>query len=142
MVLYARDILEKEFVTVPPTTSVLEAAKQMRVSKKGFAVIGSHTRPEGIITEWDILSKVVAEGSDPAAVKVQEIMTTELVYVKSDEGIAAISQLMSEKGIRRILVKDGEDVVGYITSRTVLANLNAYVDKVSSQISRLQAPWF
>ena len=142
MVLYAKDILEKDFVTLSRTTTVLEAAKVMRSSKRGFAVIGSHTKPDGIVTEWDILSKVVADSRDPASVKLEEIMTTELIYVNSSDSIAAISQLMSEKGIRRLLVENKGEVVGYITSRTVLANLNAYVDKVSSQISRLQAPWF
>jgi CBS domain-containing protein len=142
MVLYARDILEKDFLTLSKETSVLEASRAMKASKHGFAVIGSQANPEGIITEWDILAKVVAEGRDASTVKLEEIMTTELIYVNASDGIAAISQTMSERGIRRMLVEDKGKVVGYITAKTVLANLNAYVDKVSAQISRLQAPWF
>lgn len=142
MVLFAKDILEKDFLTLRKETSALDAAKAMKASRHGFALIGSQSSPEGIITEWDILSRVVAEGRDPSEVRLGEIMTTELIYVKASDGIAAISQTMSERGIRRMLVEDEGKVVGYITSRTVLANLNAYVDKVSAQISRLQAPWF
>ncbi|MDV3277457.1 MAG: CBS domain-containing protein [Nitrososphaerales archaeon] len=142
MVLYARDILQKDLLALPKETTVLEAAKTMKSARHGFVVIDSPTHPAGLVTEWDIVSKVVAEGRDPATVRLAEIMTTELFSVKASEGIAAISQMMSEKGIRRMLVKEGDQVVGYITEKTVLANLQAYVDKVSSQISRLQAPWF
>ena len=49
---------------------------------------------------------------------------------------------MNEKGVRRMLVKQGDVVVGFITSKTLLARLNEYVDRVSAQISRLQTPWF
>jgi CBS domain-containing protein len=69
-------------------------------------------------------------------------MTTGLVTVKSDDGIAAVAQLMSERGIRRVLVTHRGEVIGVITERIVLARLKDYVDNVSSQISRLQAPWF
>ncbi len=142
MVLYVKDILEKSFLSLSRGTSVLEAAKAMKSAQHGFAVIGSPDSPEGIVTEWDILSKVVAEGRDPSKVTLAEVMTTELLTVSANEGIAAVAQIMSERGVRRMLVKDGDRVIGYVTSKTVLANLKAYVDKISTQISRLQAPWF
>jgi CBS domain-containing protein len=142
MVLYAKDILEKDFISLTAGTSVFEAAKAMKGSKHGFAVIGVPSHPEGIVTEWDLLSKVMAEGLDTRKVTVGEIMTKNLISVDEGTGISAVSQLMAEKGIRRLLVKRGDEVVGFITSKTVLANLEEYVDKVSSQISRLQAPGF
>ncbi len=142
MVLYVKDILEKSFLSLSRDTTVLEAARAMKTAKHGFAVIGSQTQPDGIVTEWDILSKVVAEGRDPSRVRLEEVMTTELLTIKSSEGIAAVAEIMSEKGVRRMLVKDGDQVIGYVTAKTVLANLKEYVDKISTQISRLQAPWF
>ena len=142
MVLYAKDILAKDFLSFSKGTSVLEAAKEMKATKHGFAIVGSPGIPEGIVTEWDIVSKVVAEGKDPARVSLGDVMTSNLFTVKANEGIAAVAKVMSEKGVRRMLVKDGDKVIGYITEKTVLANLEDYVDKVSSQISRLQAPWF
>ena len=142
MVLYAKDILAKDFLSFSKGTSVLEAAKAMKASKHGFAVVGLQERPDGIVTEWDILSKVVAEGRDPAKVPLSEVMTTELLTVQANEGIATVAKIMSDRGVRRMLVKDDDKVIGYITEKTVLANLEDYVDKVSTQISRLQAPWF
>ncbi|MDG7011275.1 MAG: CBS domain-containing protein [Nitrososphaerota archaeon] len=142
MVLYARDIVEKDFLSLSGGTTVFEAAKAMKAGRRGFAVIGTLDAPEGLITEWDVLAKVVAEGKDPQKVTLNEIMTRELVSIDAGAGLAEVSQLMTERGIRRLLVKDGNNVVGFITSRTMLARMNDYVDKVSSQISRLQTPWF
>ena len=142
MVLYAKDILEKDFLSLSQGTSILEAAKAMNASKHGFVIVGSPEIPEGIVTEWDVVAKVVAEGRDTTRTTLGDIMTRELFTMKANESISTVAKLMSERGVRRVVIKDGGKVVGYITAKTVLANLEAYVDKVSAQISRLQAPWF
>ncbi len=140
MVLYAKDILETDFLSLSAGATVLEAAKAMKGSKHGFAVIGDPFNPAGIVTEWDILSKVVAEGRDIRKVTMGEIMSTELVSVDAGTGISTVSQIMTQKGVRRLIVKEGNQVVGFITAKTMLAHLEEYVDKVSSQISKLHAP--
>ena len=142
MVLYAKDIVEKQFLVISAGSTVLEGAKAMKNARRGFAVIGSSSQPQGIVTEWDILSKVVAEGWDPQKVTMGEVMSSDLLSIDGGAPLSAVAQLMSEKGVRRLLVKDGDQVIGFITSRTMLARMNEYVDKVSTQISRLQAPWF
>jgi CBS domain-containing protein len=141
MVLYARDIVEKDFLSITAESTVLQGAELMKSSRHGFAVIGSPENPQGIVTEWDIVCKVVAEGRDPRALTMGEIMTTELLSIDAGAGIASVSQLMTERGVRRLLVKDGPKVIGFITGKTILARMNEYVDKVSTQISRLQTPW-
>jgi signal-transduction protein with cAMP-binding, CBS, and nucleotidyltransferase domain len=141
MVLLAKDIVEKSFLSLRRKIDALEAAKQMKSNKHGFAVIVSvEGNPEGIVTEWDYLSKLVAEGKDPSSVRVEEIMSSDLVTVKSTDGIDSVSQIMSERGVRRVLVTEGGKVIGVITAQTVLSRLKEYVDRVSSQIARLQAP--
>ncbi len=141
MVLLAKDIVEKDFLSLPRGTSAFEAAKQMNSSQRGFViVVGADGRPEGIVTEWDYLSKLVAEEKDPSKTRLEDIMSTGLVTVKADDGIDFISQMMSERGIRRVLVIQGGNVLGVITAKTVLSRLKEYVDQVSSQIARLQTP--
>jgi signal-transduction protein with cAMP-binding, CBS, and nucleotidyltransferase domain len=141
MVLLAKDIVEKDYLTLSKGTSVLDAAKEMKSTRHGCVVIvGADGRPEGIVTEWDFLSKLVAEGKSPLTTKLEEIMSTNLVSVKADDGIDFVSQMMSERGIRRVLVVQHGKVLGIITSITVLRRLRDYVDRVSSQIARLQTP--
>lgn len=143
MVLVAKDILEKDILSLPRNTTALEAAKQMKLNRHGFVVVAAPDgSPEGIVSEWDYLSKLVAEGKDPASVRLEDLMTTDLVTVKPDDGFDYVAQLMSQKGIRRVLVLQGGKVVGAITARTVLSRMKEYVDRISSQIARLQAPMF
>ena len=141
MVLVAKDIVEKDFLTLKHDMTALEAANLMKLSRHGFAVIlDEQGNPSGIVTEWDYLSKITGEGKNPAKIKLGEIMSTNLVTVKAEDGLDRVAQVMSEKGIRRVFVVQGTKVIGVITARTMLKRLKEYVDKISSQIARLQAP--
>ena len=142
MVLFARDIVEKEFQSQTEDTTVQEWDRAMKRRRRGFVVVGSPSAPRGIVTEWDIVEKIVAEGRDPKRVPLGEKMSTEILSVDGGAGLAAVSQLMSERGVRRVIVRDEGNVIGFITSKTMLRRMNEYVDKVSAQISRLQTPWF
>src|SRR3989442_6639502 len=102
MVLIAKDIVEKDFISLSRNTSALEAARQMKTKSHGFVIIASGSGvPEGIVTEWDFLAKITAEGKDPGEVKLGDIMTSKLVSVDGNEGIDQLAQLMAQKGIRR-----------------------------------------
>jgi signal-transduction protein with cAMP-binding, CBS, and nucleotidyltransferase domain len=141
MVLVAKDIVEKEFLSLSRETTVLEGARQMKAKRHGYAIIASSTgSPEGIVTEWDYLSKIVAEGKDSSHVKLGDIMTSDLVSVDANVGLDQVAQLMTQKGIRRVLVLKDHKVIGVITAAIMLSRLKDYVDKVSSTIARLQSP--
>lgn len=141
--MVAKDIVEKDFLVFHKDTSALDAAKQMKAKSHGFAIIADHNGdPEGIVTEWDYLAKIVAEGRDPKKLNLGEMMSEGLVSVDANEGLDQVAQVMSQKGIRRVLViKDGK-VLGVITAKTMLSRLKEYVDRISSQIARLQSPMF
>lgn len=142
MVLYAKDIVETEFLTMPPQASVLEAAKGMTSRHHGFVIVTSAGKPVGIVTEWDVLAKVVAAARDPATVQLGDIMTRNLVSVDANEGVDRVAQLMAADGTRRVLVvKDGK-VLGVIRVQTILARMRDYIDSISAQIARAQMPLF
>jgi len=143
MVLYARDIVEKDILAVPAGTSVLEAARAMRDGRHGFVIVATADgKPEGIATEWDFLARVVAEDRDPEAVRLEEIMTRNLVSVDPAVGIDKVAQIMVSQGTRRVLVvKDGK-ILGVIEAKTILARMKEYVDRLSAQIARTQTPMF
>ena len=143
MVLVAKDIVERDFLSFPQDANALDAARQMKAKSHGFVIIESPDgNPEGIVTEWDYLAKIVAESRDPARVKLGEIMTGDLVSVDANEGLDQVAQIMTQKGIRRVLVIKGHETLGVITAKTMLSRLKDYVDRVSSQIARLQSPMY
>ncbi len=142
MVSVAKDIVEKDFISLQPDTSALEAARQMKAKRHGFAIIASPTGPVGIVTEWDYLSKVAAEGKDASRVKLAEIMTRDLVGVDANDGLDQVAQLMAQRGIRRVLVLKDHEVIEVITASIMLSRLKEYIDRISTQIARLQGPMF
>ncbi len=142
MVLFAKDVAEKVFLSLPRGTNALEAAKKMKETRQGFVVVTDGGAPEGIVTEWDYLSKVVAESKDPNNVTLGDIMTPGLITVKGSDGLESVAKTMTEQGVRRVLVLQDGKVLGIITSRTILARMEEYVNRVSTTIARLQAPPF
>ena len=143
MVLYAKDIVEKDFLSAPAGTSVLEAARMMRDSGRGFVIVATpEGKPAGVATEWDVLARVTAEDRDPEAVRLEEIMSRNLVSVDANAGIDQVAQIMASQGTRRVLVvKDGK-ILGVIQAKTILARMKEYIDRLSAQIARTQTPMF
>jgi CBS domain-containing protein len=140
MVLLAKDIMEKAVLTVDEGTDALSCAQSMVQQHKGYAVL---TRPPGtiagIVTEWDYLSKIVAPGKDPGKVAVREIATAVIDSCAPETPTDVVVATMAEKGIRRMVVRSGDRVLGIITSRDVLRMFREYVDKVSSEIAGYQS---
>ncbi len=141
MVLFAKDIVEKDFISLGGDVNSLEAAKLMKEKKEGFVVVVSPEGfPVGIVTEWDYLSKIIAENRDPYSVRLSEVMSVNPVTVDAEIGIDQVSQIMVKKGIRRVLVHQDGKVIGVITAKTILTELVSYLDTVSMRIGKMQGP--
>ena len=144
MALFARDIVEKDFLSMAPGASVLEAAKAMAARHHGFVLVEAPMgNPIGIVTEWDVLVKVVAAGRDPADVRLEAVMTHgPLVSVDGKAGIDQVAQTMAEKRTRRVLVVEGGKVIGVIRVQTIVARMREFINSISAQIARGQSPMF
>jgi CBS domain-containing protein len=112
----------------------------LTVKSTDYVVTDETGKPVGVVTEWDYMSKVVSEGKDPQSLRLRDLMSPNIVWVKPDTDMDSIAQIMSDRGIRRLLVMKEGRVIGVITARTVLTRLREYIDRISSQIARLQSP--
>jgi len=103
MGLKAKDIMTTEMVTIEPSATVAEAVALMK--EKGLrALIVERTNEEdayGIVTETDIVYKVVAQGLSPQSVLVREIMTKPCIVVNPDLSVENVARLFAMTGIRR-----------------------------------------
>ncbi len=118
-----RDIMTSPVVSVLPTDSVFEAASKMMSYGIGAVVIESGGKPEGIVTERDLIRRVLMEGKDPKKVACREIMSKPLVTIDSEASILKAITLMKEKEIRRIVVVKGGRTVGIVTEKELIRNL-------------------
>ena len=139
MVLVAKDIMEKDVLTVDAGVDALTCARTMAQQHKGYAVLTKAPGTiAGIVTEWDYLLKIVAAGADPSRVEVHTIATPVIDSCPPETPTDQVVATMAEKGIRRMVVRSGDQVLGIITARTVLRMFREYVDKVSSEIAGYQ----
>lgn len=89
---------------VPPETSLAEAACYMRELDVGSLPICDNDRLAGIVTDRDIVVRAVAEGQDPCATRVGDVMTPGIVYVFDDENAQRAARIMEQHQIRRLAV--------------------------------------
>ncbi len=104
-------IARKELVTVEEDKPILSAARIMVERGIGSLVVTSGNKRVGIITERDMLKKVLAEGRNPATTNVGEIMTSQPVTIEHDRTLREALDLMTRRGIRRMLVTQGTTVL-------------------------------
>jgi len=141
MVLLAKDIMDRSILTVPVGTDALTCARKMAEARKGYAVVtrDGPTTIAGIVTEWDFLEKVVVKGMDAAKTPINSIATPVVHTCSPDTPTDEVASKMASLGVRRIVVRSGDQVVGIITSRGVLSAFRQYVDKLTAEIAGYQA---
>ncbi len=130
MVLYAEDIMQKDNKVYDPRTDCLTASKIMASERHGYIIAGNDGKPVGIITEWDLINKVLAKGINPEDVKLGDIMSENLISVSAKTPMDKIADIMASNGIRRLLVIENGKFVGVITSRDILRFFHDYVKDV------------
>ena len=116
-----RDSVET-YMRTPPvmvlsSDSVLIVAERMYADNIGAVIVMRRGSPAGIITERDILKKIVIDRKNPAKTTAQEVMSTPLVWIESNETVADALELMRENNVRRLAVIRNGRLVGMVTER-------------------------
>ena len=111
-----RDIMTPEPQTLTPQSSAMDAAELMRDADIGDVVVVDEDRLFGIVTDRDIVVRVLATGSDPSAVRLGDICSRDLTTIAPDASVGQAVQLIREKSIRRLpVVEDDGQVVGIVS---------------------------
>ena len=113
-------------VSVGPSTTITEAAAAILKGGKGAVVVMEKKKAVGILTEHDILERVVTAKRDPTQTCVRDVMSTPLISVEADTGLSKAIELMNRKGIRRLLVTKKGKVEGMVTQRGILLKLMTF----------------
>jgi CBS domain-containing protein len=110
----ARDIMTKGADYVDGSTTVLEVAKRLASGDYGSMPICDGEKLKGMITDRDIVVKVLAEGKDPATTKVIDLIQGEVVTIGADDSVEEAARTMAEHQVRRLPVIDGTKLVGML----------------------------
>jgi len=102
-------------VVLPETATAVEAAKTMRDEAIGSVIVQRDGGICGIVTDRDIVVRVLAEGRDAAHARLGDICSQELATVEPDDDLGKAIRLMRDKAIRRVPVVDRGQPVGILT---------------------------
>ena len=113
-----RDVMTSNPTTCSVEASVSDAAKVMAQEDVGPIPVLEGDRLVGILTDRDIVIRVVA-GRDPQSTTVGEVASTDLATVSPDENLDRALQLLAEQQVRRLPVVEGETLVGVVAQADI-----------------------
>ena len=116
----ARDIMTSNATCVSASETVLDAAKKMAAESVGaLPICGEDGKLQGMLTDRDIVVKVLAEGKDPRALHASELAQGEAVTIGADDDAEEIMRTMANHKVRRLPVIDGHKLVGIVAQADV-----------------------
>jgi CBS domain-containing protein len=127
--LAVRDVMTRTVVTATPDMSAAQAGKKMVENRVGSVIVVKEGRPVGIVTESDMVAKVIFKNVKPSSIKLEQLMSKPLITTKSSDDVHEAVLMMAQKKIRRLPVIDGDELVGIITDADVI--------QVSSEINQI-----
>jgi len=134
------DIMAKAVLSVDLNTNVKECSKAMAKKGVSCSVVTQASRAIGIVTERDLVSKVLADAVDPNRVYVKDIMSTPLITVSPNASLTDAAAQMAEYRIRRLVVVDRlGSLVGIVTAGDIarsLAEKHGYREPTFNALAR------
>ena len=117
----AKDIMTTEVVRIQGSATVKEAINLMKETGLRALIVERRNEEDayGIVTETDIVYKVIAYGKNPSTVQVHEIMTKPVITVNPDLGVEYVARLFANTGIRRAPVIQGE-ILGIVSVSDII----------------------
>ena len=110
-----RDIMQKNVITIESVKKAHDAAIILKEREISFLVVVKEGKPIGIVSERDIVRKIVADNNDAQTTQLETIMSKNFKWVEPNASIESAVQKMLNNNIRRLVVLENENLVGVIT---------------------------
>ncbi len=125
-----RDLLkDRKLYSVENTRTVLDAARFMMEHNIGALPVMRNGQLAGILSERDIMNRVVAVGRTPGTTAVAEVMTANPRAVSADESVEECLFIMKEFGFRHLPIVDGKELKGLVSLRDILMHQAAEMER-------------
>jgi len=130
-IVIVRDAMSKNVKVVRPDSSVREVVAIMNKFDIGSIIVVQGDRPVGIITERDILRRIVEPCLAPETLTARQVMSSPVLTIKETASIDEAAKLMAKKGVKKLPVMDNQKLVGIVTFTDI-------VTKVPTMLSILE----
>jgi CBS domain-containing protein len=134
MVQTISQIMTPDPVTCDAEDPVVEAARAMKQHAMGDVIVLEGGRLGGLVTDRDLVVRVMAEGRDPASTPLRAVCSNHVKTLSPSDDVARAVELVSQQAVRRIPIVDGDAVVGVVSlgdlaierdERSALASVSA-----------------
>jgi CBS domain-containing protein len=124
MATTARDVMTADCQCIGENETVLDAARKLKELDVGsMPICGEDDRLKGMLTDRDIVVKVLAQGRDPSSTTAGELGEGKPVTIGADDSIEEALRTMAEHKVRRLPVIDGHDLVGIVAQADIARNV-------------------
>ena len=124
MATSVQEVMNPDPVSLPAESTAVEAARAMRDRDVGDVIVVEDGRPVGMVTDRDITVRAVAEGRNPAEIRLSEICSGDLATLAPDDPIDEAVRIMREKAVRRVPVVDQGRPVGIVSISDLAVELD------------------
>ncbi|HEY9246088.1 MAG TPA: CBS domain-containing protein [Candidatus Methanoperedens sp.] len=131
-----KDIMTREVAAIDIKSNVPQLATKMLELNVGSILITDNNRPVGIVTERDIVKKIVSKNRKPADISIKELMTTPLITIPVTEDVTDAMQKMVKLQIRRLPVVENAKLVGIVTDMDLIA-VSAEMGNIFSDLIKM-----
>ena len=132
--LKVRDIMTRPVIAEDEEVLVTKIAEDMNELGIGSVVITKEGKPAGIITEWDIVLKVLLKNERASEVKAKEIMSFPLITLEPETSVEEACELVAKKGIKRLPVVENDVLIGIVSVRNILTKKPEYVKRFYPEV--------
>ncbi len=131
------DIMTKKVIVVPLSESIVEIARLMKKNNIGSVIVvdeDNHDKAKGIITERDIIHKLIASGKDPAKSNAASIMSKPLRVVRPNTTLEDAAKAMKENKIKRLpVVNEKSELIGVLSEGDLMRIFPVVVDLIEER---------
>ncbi len=141
MVVRVKDIMVSPVVTIEENKTAKEAGERMKKTRRGALIVTRKGKPIGIVTDSDLVRKVVARDLKASSIKVKDIMSKPLVTVRPKEDILEATRKMKKSNIKRLPVVEKGKLVGVISLTDIAKTSPEMLDLLEYRIKMKETPF-
>ena len=128
-----RDIMNSPVVSASAETTIRDLAIKMKDERVGsIVIINDNGNPDGIVTDWDIVSNAIIQDVKPSIIKAKNVMQ-KLYTIEGEEGVTEAARILRQNRIKRLGVVYKDRLVGIISASDVIAVTPDLVDVISEK---------
>ena len=122
-IVQVKDVMSKDVKVVRPDTLMKEVVATMNKFDIGSVIVVQSDRPVGIITERDILKRIVEPCLAPEALRAREVMSSPVVTIRDTVSIDEAAKVMVKKRLKRLLVMGDNKLIGILTFTDIVTHV-------------------